>query len=87
MNFRYAPSAKAPLMKKFQKDLNNSTFMYGGRSVSASTHTTDHKKKNVTLKSLGIGNKNLAEGAAKGASYGTTFLCCCLQPRNLTIDK
>ncbi|KAM7439404.1 minichromosome maintenance-related protein [Porites harrisoni] len=61
----YAPSAKAPLMKKFQKDLNNSTFMYQGRTVTASNHTTDHKKKNVTLKSLGIGNKSVAELNAK----------------------
>ena len=52
-------------MKKFQKDLNNSTFMYQGRTVTASTHATDHKKKNVTLKSLGIGNKNAGEVAAK----------------------
>ena len=52
-------------MKKFQKDLNNSTFMYQGRTVTASNHTTDHKKKNVTLKSLGIGNKSVAELNAK----------------------
>ena len=52
-------------MKKFQKDLNNSTFMYQGRTVTASNHTTDHKKKNVTLKSLGIGNKSVSEMNAK----------------------
>ena len=39
--------------------------MYQGRTVTASTCATDHKKKNVTLKSLGIGNKNVAE-AGKG---------------------
>ncbi|XP_067025382.1 protein MCM10 homolog isoform X2 [Acropora muricata] len=57
----YAPSAKAPLMKKFQKDLNNSTFMYQGRTVSASTRPTEHKKKNVTLKSLGVGSKSVID--------------------------
>ena len=60
--FRYAPSAKAPLMKKFQKDLNNSTFMYQGRTVTASTRPTEHKKKNVTLKSLGTGKKDDSTG-------------------------
>lgn len=45
-------------MKKFHKDLNNSTFMYQGRTVSASTRPTEHKKKNVTLKSLGVGRKS-----------------------------
>ena len=53
-------------MKKFKKDLNTSTFMYQGRSVTASNHATDHKKKNVTLKSLNIGNRNVAESTAKG---------------------
>ena len=74
---RYAPSAKAPLMKKFQKDLNNSTFMYQGRTVTASNHTTDHKKKNVTLKSLGIGNKSVAELNAK--STCTCMYLFCIQ--------
>jgi len=64
----FAPSAKAPLMKKFQKDLNSSTFMYQGRTVTASTRATDQKKKNVTLKSLGIGNKNAAEATSKADS-------------------
>ena len=62
-------------MKKFQKDLNNSTFMYQGRTVTASTCATDHKKKNVTLKSLGIGNKNVAE-AGKGTFHGVTDCRC-----------
>lgn len=69
--FRFAPSAKAPLMKKFQKDLNSSTFMYQGRTVTASTRATDQKKKNITLKSLGIGNKNAAEATSKGVLYST----------------
>ena len=58
-------------MKKFQKDLNSSTFMYQGRTVTASTGATDQKKKNVTLKSLGIGNKNAAEATSKGVLYST----------------
>ena len=62
-------------MKKFQKDLNNSTFMYQGRTVTASKHTTDHKKKNVTLKSLGIGNKSVAEMNAKS----TCMYLFCIQ--------
>ena len=62
-------------MKKFQKDLNNSTFMYQGRTVTASKHTTDHKKKNVTLKSLGIGNKSIAEMNAKS----TCMYLFCIQ--------
>lgn len=66
MYFRYGPSDKAPLMKKFKKDLNSSTFMYQGKTVNASNRPTDHKKKNVTLKSLNIGSKNAAESAAKG---------------------
>lgn len=53
-------------MKKFKKDLNSSTFMYQGRSVNASNRPTDQKKKNVTLKSLNIGNKKAAEAATKG---------------------
>ncbi|XP_068758525.1 protein MCM10 homolog [Montipora capricornis] len=61
----YAPSAKAPLMRKFQKDLNNSTFMYQGRTVTASTRPTEHKKKNVTLKSLGTGKKDDSTGNSK----------------------
>lgn len=53
-------------MKKFKKDLNSSTFMYQGRTVNASNRPTDQKKKNVTLKSLNIGNKNVAETTTKG---------------------
>ncbi|XP_022806927.1 protein MCM10 homolog [Stylophora pistillata] len=65
----YGPSAKAPLMKKFQKDLNASTFMYQGRTVNASNHNTDHKKKNVSLKSLNVGKRNgSTEAAVKGDS-------------------
>ena len=65
--FRYGPSGKAPLMKKFKKDLNTSTFMYQGRTVNASSHNTDHKKKNVSLKSLNIGKRNgSTEAMAKG---------------------
>ena len=65
--FRYGPSGKAPLMKKFKKDLNTSTFMYQGRTVNASSHNTDHKKKNVSLKSLNIGQRNgSTEAMAKG---------------------
>ena len=64
---RYGPSGKAPLMKKFKKDLNTSTFMYQGRTVNASSHNTDHKKKNVSLKSLNIGKRNGSmEAMAKG---------------------
>ncbi|KAJ7351122.1 minichromosome maintenance- protein [Desmophyllum pertusum] len=66
----YGPSDKAPLMKKFKKDLNSSTFMYQGRSVNASNRATDQKKKNVTLKSLDIGNKNVTETATKADSNG-----------------
>lgn len=62
-------------MKKFQKDLNNSTFMYQGRTVTASNHTTDHKKKNVTLKSLGIGNKSVAELNAKSTCTHMYLFC------------
>ena len=65
--FRYGPSGKAPLMKKFKKDLNTSTFMYQGRTVNASNHNTDHKKKNVSLKSLSVGKRNgSTEVMAKG---------------------
>lgn len=65
----YGPSGKAPLMKKFKKDLNTSTFMYQGRTVNASSHNTDHKKKNVSLKSLNIGKRNgSTEAMAKGDS-------------------
>ena len=65
--FRYGPSGKAPLMKKFKKDLNTSTFMYQGRTVNASSHNTDHKKTNVSLKSLNIGKRNgSTEAIAKG---------------------
>ena len=53
-------------MKKFKKDLNSSTFMYQGRSVNASNRPTDQKKKNVTLKSLNIGGKNVAGVVSKG---------------------
>lgn len=66
----YAPSAKAPLMKKFQKDLDSSTFMYQGRTVSATARATDQKKKNVTLKSLGIGSKNVADAGNSGDKQG-----------------
>jgi len=66
----YSPSDKAPLMKKFKKDLNSSTFIYQGRSVNASNRPTDQKKKNVTLKSLNIGDKNVAGAATKAASSG-----------------
>ena len=52
-------------MKKFKKDLNSSTFMYQGRSVNASNRPTDQKKKNVTLKSLNIGDKSAAGAATK----------------------
>lgn len=69
-------------MKKFQKDLDSSTFMYQGRSVSATARATDQKKKNVTLKSLGIGSKNVAV-AGKGIhyNYGTCIASsrCLLQ--------
>ena len=65
--FRYGPSGKAPLMKKFKKDLNTSTFMYQGRTVNASSHNTDHKKKNVSLKSLNMGKRNgSTEAMTKG---------------------
>ncbi|XP_027035872.1 protein MCM10 homolog [Pocillopora damicornis] len=65
----YGPSGKAPLMKKFKKDLNTSTFMYQGRTVNASSHNTDHKKKNVSLKSLSVGKRNgSTEAMAKGDS-------------------
>lgn len=53
-------------MKKFKKDLNSSTFIYQGRSVNASNRPTDQKKKNVTLKSLNIGDKDVAGAATKG---------------------
>jgi len=66
----YGPSDKAPLMKKFKKDLNSSTFMYQGRSVNASNRPTDQKKKNVTLKSLNIGDKSAAGAATKSDSSG-----------------
>ena len=55
-------------MKKFKKDLNSSTFMYQGRSVNASNRPTDQKKKNVTLKSLNIGDKNAAGVVSKGVT-------------------
>ena len=51
--------------------------MYQGRTVTASNHTTDHKKKNVTLKSLGIGNKGVAELNAK--STCTCMYLFCIQ--------
>ena len=51
--------------------------MYQGRTVTASNHTTDHKKKNVTLKSLGIGNKSVAELNAK--STCTCMYLFCIQ--------
>ena len=60
-------------MKKFKKDLNSSTFMYQGRSVNASNRATDQKKKNVTLKSLDIGNKNVTETATKGMLQSKTI--------------
>ncbi|KAL9960807.1 hypothetical protein ACROYT_G034310 [Oculina patagonica] len=66
----FAPSAKAPLMKKFKKDLDSSTFMYQGRTVNASNRPTDQKKKNVTLKSLNIGNNNTTETTTKADSNG-----------------
>lgn len=42
--------------------------MYQGRSVNASNRPTDQKKKNVTLKSLNIGDK-IAAGAATKCMY------------------
>ena len=60
-------------MKKFHKDLNNSTFMYQGRTVSASTRPTEHKKKNVTLKSLGVGSKSAID---IGDIQGSFFSVC-----------
>ena len=51
--------------------------MYQGRTVTASNHTTDHKKKNVTLKSLGIGNKGVAELNAN--STCTCMYLFCIQ--------
>ena len=49
--------------------------MYQGRTVTASNHTTDHKKKNVTLKSLGIGNKSVSEMNAKSTSTCMYLFC------------
>lgn len=63
-------------MKKFKKDLNSSTFMYQGRSVNASNRPTDQKKKNVTLKSLNIGDKNAAGVVSKGV---TVIVICRLK--------
>jgi len=43
--------------------------MYQGRSVNASNRPTDQKKKNVTLKSLNIGDTKSAAGAATKCMY------------------
>ena len=62
-------------MTKFKKDLNSSTFMYQGRSLNASNRPTDQKKKNVTLKSLNIGDKKLAGVATKGMFIIVIRIC------------
>lgn len=56
--FRYVFLVKVFFMKKFQKDFNNLIFMYQGRIVIVLIRLIEYKKKNVILKSFGIGKKD-----------------------------
>ena len=54
--------------------------MYQGRTVSASTRPTEHKKKNVTLKSLGVGSKSAID------MQGSFFQCLQIMIRGMELD-